>query len=263
MFYAKVAATASSFNVTITSNGCNSSLMSVRAGEFSGIAASSPLDTSKGTTNTGNSFSPGTMTVITGDLVCAVMSAVPDFGGSNNSFIAPSGWTIVATLNPSPVNSNPGGGAIYRINPTSPTNPNWALRFNDTYTWTGSQFGLLLSTSTAYTLTANDGTFTETGEAATFTPAEAASNGSFVETGEAVGFGVEFSTSYGSFVETGVDATLDVGLTALCGSFVETGVGVTFLVKTRPRPVGLGGQGWYPPAQRYTSFPTPSSRWRR
>lgn len=89
------------------------------------------------------------------------------------------------------------------------------------------------------TLTAAAGTFTETGQAATFavTRTLTAATGSFAEAGRAAGLVVarRLAAATGSFTETGQAANLNRGkaLVAAAGSFAATGQAAAFVLARR------------------------------
>lgn len=72
------------------------------------------------------------------------------------------------------------------------------------------------------------GSFTLTGEAALLGPGIVAASGSFALTGEAATFDMKTSAAFGSFALTGEPVIFGVGLTAAFGSFTFTGEAATF-----------------------------------
>lgn len=82
------------------------------------------------------------------------------------------------------------------------------------------------------TLTAAQGSFTETGEAAIFDMKAPAAFGSFTEAGAAAALGPGIVGAFGSFVATGEAATFDMRMPAAFGSFSLTGEPVTFSTTT-------------------------------
>lgn len=99
-------------------------------------------------------------------------------------------------------------------------------------TWV-AQTLVIASASTATTLTADTGVFTETGVAVTFKATHAAAAGSFIETAVAAILKTKLAPATGVFVLTGRDATLfpTTILSAAGGSFTLSGVAATLKTK--------------------------------
>jgi hypothetical protein len=146
--YTKVAISGATFKVTITKAAAwvSGSMMCV-ASEFSGIAATSPLDgtavgTSPGTT--AQSFAPGNLTLASGSLVVAGFCG--DVAGNPANLTSPSGWSSAGQqLNGTTFQV---GEGVYRINPASPANPTWSTTAAAAK-WGAAQFALKTATGGA------------------------------------------------------------------------------------------------------------------
>jgi len=87
--------------------------------------------------------------------------------------------------------------------------------------------------SQTFTLTAATGTFTETGESATFKVSMSGSDATFTLTGEPATFAIKENAATGSFTETGEPATFKVTMPGSDGIFNETGEAATFAIKEK------------------------------
>lgn len=97
--------------------------------------------------------------------------------------------------------------------------------------------GVPVSSVTTTVLAAATGTFTLTGEAATFQVKEPASFGSFALTGEAATFQIGEAIASGSYALTGESATFQPGMAEGFGSYALTGETATAEIFL---PVGPG-----------------------
>lgn len=121
LFYYVVGSTGSSFAPKVSFSANTPTSANIAAAEFSGGATSSPLDTSvTGSQAFATTWSPGNMTITSGDLVCSIYS---ESDAGTHTPTTPTGFTNIAKQ------SNGGSFGIgsfdYAINPTSPTNPSY------------------------------------------------------------------------------------------------------------------------------------------
>jgi hypothetical protein len=136
--YTKVATTGASFKVTATVTGGSNGSIMVVASEFSGVAASSPLDgtAAAGATASTGVPAPGSLTLASGSLAVGVFSSdqttYTTFG-----YGTPSGFTRVGFQDNG--SSFQVGEAVYAIGPASPSNPSWKT---GTVNWAAVQFAL-------------------------------------------------------------------------------------------------------------------------
>ncbi|MGO8748886.1 MAG: beta strand repeat-containing protein [Thermoguttaceae bacterium] len=151
-FYAKVTSTGAGYTPIITVNSLVDPSVSVAASEFSGIAASNPVDgTAVTATGRGNPASVGSMSAKATDLVLAGLSWDED---SAVTIAEPSGWTRSgnalddAAIDPS--GDTQYGDAIYQVDPSGPTAPSWTVSggtTSGTDTWCASQVAFLSANS--------------------------------------------------------------------------------------------------------------------
>jgi hypothetical protein len=145
--FAPVANTGASFKVTTTqpSSTTSNSIMVV-AVEFSGVAATDPLDgaavgTAPGTT--AQTFAPGDLDLTAGSLVAAILSA--DIAGNPANLTSPSLWSSAARVLDGVTFEV--GEALYQLDPATPTNPTWTTTAAATV-WAAIQFALLAESTT-------------------------------------------------------------------------------------------------------------------
>jgi hypothetical protein len=137
MAYAPVTTTGASF--AVTAHNSVSGKLSIVASEFTGIAATSPVDGSAvSASGTSQTAAPGNLTVTAGDLVLAVVCDLDvQFSPVLNT---PAGWNSAgkATSSLTAV-----GQGIWAVNPSSPTNPSWTVGTGSNAAWVASQFAML------------------------------------------------------------------------------------------------------------------------
>ena len=151
-FYAKVTSTGAGYTPIITVNSLADPSVSVAASEFSGIAASNPVDgTAVTATGTGSPASVGSMSAKATDLVLAGLSWDE---GSAVTIAEPSGWTRSGNaLDDAAIDPNQDtqyGDAIYQMDPSGPTAPSWTVSggtTSGTDKWCASQVAFLSANS--------------------------------------------------------------------------------------------------------------------
>ena len=223
-------AAAGATTITISPTSGSGNYLTAWAQEWSGVQTSGALDRTGTATNT-NTVSTSLATQQADELVLTV--AVADAGAANINWGTPTDYTLVGRENDS--NNYTGLQAAYRVVAATGTQ-------SATHTVSGIATSAvdaviatfrLASGGTAYTLTADSGSFALTGTAASLLAGRklAADAGSFTLTGTAANtlFGRKLTAEAASFALTGADAALKAGrlLSAEAGSFALTGTDAT------------------------------------
>jgi hypothetical protein len=139
LWFGRVATASLPNQITLTVASESAGYITIVAAAFTGVASSFPLDGSAvGATGTGQSAAPGNLAFSANDAVFAVMGS--NDSASSASVTTPTGFTSVASWTNG--SSAEVGQFVYAINPSSPTDPTWAVGTGFNTGWATSQFAL-------------------------------------------------------------------------------------------------------------------------
>lgn len=198
------------------------------------IDLTSPLDEIGSTSGSGTSVSISTAgaTDTANEVVYGAFNV--EHASSTLGVTATGSATASWTENDS--NTYQGGGGAYRVESTTGTKSmTWTKSVSGNWRGCVASYRIASGGGTAYTLTADSGTFALTGTAASLLVGRklTADAGSYALTGQAANtlFGRKLTAEAASFVLTGTDAALKAGrlLSAEAGAFALTGADATLV----------------------------------
>ncbi len=164
------------------------------------------------------------------EMVISVTSVIGN-GVSSMGITQPSGYTQIAINNDGSAR-NCGGAGFKDVSATTAQSVDWGNINNGAGGWVVTIASFKLDSATAYTLTADSGTYALTGQAVAFAPSNkvVAEYGTYLLLGSAAYIGNTFNAESGTYDLTGQDVTFltGLGMAAGQGTYTLSGQVVNF-----------------------------------